>query len=46
MVGGGYSALYFFNSTMNYQLAQSVLRVGSTSEFNFEVDLELPDTAW
>jgi hypothetical protein len=46
MVGGGYSAIYFFNSTMQYQMVQGVLRTGSTKEFNFDVDVEMPHTSW
>jgi hypothetical protein len=31
---------------MHYQMVQGVMRVGSTKDFNFDVDVELPHTSW
>eukprot|EP00611_Tribonema_gayanum_P022998 TRINITY_DN4733_c0_g1_i1.p1 TRINITY_DN4733_c0_g1~~TRINITY_DN4733_c0_g1_i1.p1 ORF type:complete len:932 (-),score=372.03 TRINITY_DN4733_c0_g1_i1:455-3250(-) len=46
MVGRGWSGIYFYNSTRQYQMAVAVIRIGDDSQFNFEVDVELPATKW
>jgi hypothetical protein len=43
VISRGYSANYYTNSTGDIVLAASVLRLNNGS---FEVDIELPTTAW
>ena len=43
IVRRGYSAIYYFNSTQHYQLAQSALRLHDGS---IEVDVPLSETQW
>lgn len=43
MVGRGYSAIYFYNSTRQYQMAAGIMRTAGTL---FDVDVPLPETAW
>ncbi|KAG5190183.1 hypothetical protein JKP88DRAFT_299436 [Tribonema minus] len=44
MAGGrGYSAVYFYNSTSQYQMASALMRVKGGL---FDLDVPLPETAW
>ena len=43
VIGRGYSAIYYLNSTGQYNLASSVLRLHNGT---FEPDVELPRTDW
>eukprot|EP00611_Tribonema_gayanum_P001074 TRINITY_DN10812_c0_g1_i1.p1 TRINITY_DN10812_c0_g1~~TRINITY_DN10812_c0_g1_i1.p1 ORF type:complete len:802 (-),score=274.89 TRINITY_DN10812_c0_g1_i1:504-2909(-) len=43
MVSHGYSAVYLYNSTGQYQMAAGIMRTRGTL---FDVDVPLPDTEW
>ncbi|KAG5190184.1 hypothetical protein JKP88DRAFT_299437, partial [Tribonema minus] len=43
MVAHGYSAVYFYNSTSQYQMAAGIMRTHGTL---FDIDVPLPHTDW
>jgi hypothetical protein len=43
VIGRGYSAVYYLNSTGHYVIAASVLRLPSGQ---YEPDVTLPETEW